>query len=960
MSICNRLVPRISVLAFVLLGISAQRFYGVQPNRIQTAIQDNDRAPISKNISPRVRGAADLGEAASNTQLSAVTIYFGPTDAQQSDLNQLLADQQNPSSQQYHKWLTPDQFGARFGVSSSDMDKVKGWLQSKGLTITSVAPSMNYVTVSGSIGQVESAFKTQIHSFTENGEQHISNVSDPQLPAAIANMVVGVRGLNDFKLRSHAAVRPMITSPATGNHFLAPGDFFTIYDVNPLLSQSINGMGISIAIVGRTDITTTDVATFRSLSGLPVNAPQIVQATGYKSGTRSTGDLTESLLDVEWSGAVAPNATIKFVTVGTSSTTDVDDALIYAVANNVAPIISISYGNCESLWGQASINTLNLTLQQANAQGITVVAASGDSGATDCDSAGVASEGLAVDFPASSPFVTGAGGTMFSGDISNSSQYWNSSNTSNGTNSYTGSAKSYIPEAPWNETNSTTGLTAGGSGGGGASVFFAKPTWQTGTGVPADSSRDVPDIALASAASHDPYLICLQGLCTNGYTNSSGVYNVVGGTSAVAPSFAGILALLEQKLGTGRLGNVNPNLYGFLGSQYYNNAFHDITSGNNSVQCIQGTSNCPNGGAIGFTAGQGYDQASGLGTLDVANFVQYWSLVTPTVAASGGACTTTVNGATYSVACLSTTTLTAVSSVTCGLTTNSSVFNVTVAKTNTSTTATPTGTVQLYVDNNPVGSAVSLSTGSAQIALDTTKLTSGSHNVNAVYSGDATFSGSKGALQTNTSNTGIVTQIDVVSTTSPDFSITPCVANTNVASGSAASAVTLTITPTGGFTGSVNLSANSDSGDLLGYSFSVKPVTITSSSGATTTQFVLTARVSSTSGSIRDVQKPANHPQEPAPWYVAGSSVTLAGLLLIAVPRRRWTGALFALILSVAVITASGCGGGTSSTSSSSSGSSGTTTTPATRGTYNITITATGSSGSTSRVHSVVLTYNVQ
>jgi subtilase family serine protease len=840
------------------------------------------------------------------------------------------------------------------------MDKVKAWVQSKGLAVTSIAPGMNYLTVSGTIGQMESAFRTQIHSFSENGESHISNVSDPQLPTAIASIVAGVRGLSDFKLRGHATIRPMITSSATGNHFLAPGDFFTIYDVGPLLSQSINGTGISIAIVGRTDISLSDVATFRSLSGLPVNAPQIVQATGYRSGSRSTGDTFESLLDVEWSGAVAPNATIKFVTVGTSTSTDVDDALIYAVSNNTAPIISMSYGLCESGWGQANINTLNLTLQQANAEGITVISASGDSGATDCDSAGLASEGLAVDFPASSPFVTGAGGTMFSGDVSNSSQYWNSTNTSNGTNSYAGSAKSYISESPWNETNSTTGLTAGGSGGGGASAFFAKPTWQAGTGVPSDSSRDVPDIALNAAASHDPYLVCVQGSCTNGFTNSSGVYNTVGGTSAAAPTFAGILALLEQKLGTGGLGNVNPKLYGFLGSQYYNNAFHDVTSGNNSVQCIQGTPNCPNGGVIGFTAGQGYDQASGLGTLDVANLVQYWSLVTPTTYVGTGACTTTVNGVTYSVACQSTTTLTTSAAI-CGLTSNNYVFNVSVASANSTSTATPTGTVRLYVDNNPVGSSVALSNGTAQIALNTIQLTSGSHNVNAVYSGDSTFTGSKGALQTNTSNTQIVTQIDVVSTTSPDFSITPCVASTNVLSGSAASAVTLAITPTAGFTGSVNLSANSDSGDLLGYSFSVKPVTITSSSGAVTTQFVLTARVSSTTGAIRGGQRPANRNQGPSPWYAAGSGITLAGLLLIAVPRRRWMGTLSALVLSAIVIAASGCGGGTSSSSSSSSsGSSGTTTTPATRGTYNITITATGSSGTTSRVHSVVLTYNVQ
>ena len=944
MSISIRMVSRITVLAVLLMGASAQRLYGAQSNRIRIAVDDSNRAPVGRTVSPRVRLATDLGAAPTDTELASVTIYFSLSDAQQSDLTQLLADQQNPSSPQYHKWLTPQQYGARFGISSSDMEMVKGWLQGKGLTITSVSPSMNYVTVSGSIGQVESAFKTQIHAFSENGERHIANVSDPELPAAFANIVAGVRGLNDFKLRGHATVRPMITSPVTGNHYLAPGDFFTIYNVGPLLSQSVNGSGISIAVVGRTDISLTDVATFRSLSGLPANPPQIVQATGYRAGTRSSGDTLESMLDVEWSGAVAPNATIKFVTVGNSSTTDVDDALIYAVSNKVAPIISISYGNCESLWGQASINTLNLTLQQANAQGITVIAASGDSGATDCDSGGLASQGLAVDFPSSSPFVTGAGGTMFSGDVSNSSQYWNSSNASNGSNTYAGSAKSYIPESPWNETSSTTGLTAGGAGGGGASAFFPKPSWQTGTGVPNDASRDTPDISLTAAASHDPYIVCSQSSCVNGFTSSSGVYNVVGGTSAAAPAFAGILALLEQKLGTGGLGNVNPTLYGILNSTYYNNVFHDITQGNNSVPCIQGTPNCAQGLPIGFTAAQGYDLASGLGSLDATGLLQYWSQVTPT-----GAVATTQS---------STTTITT-SNATCGLTSSSYVFNVSVASAGSSTAA-PTGTVQLYVDNGKMGSPVSLNNGTATLSLDTTQLMSGAHNVNAVYSGDATFSSSKGALQTNTSSTGIVTQIDVVSTSSPDFSITPCVATTSVATGSTAAAVTLTITPTAGFTGSVNLTANVDTGTALGTSFSVKPVTITSSSGAITTQFVLTATVPATSAALEGARPGSHRPKGTAPWYAAGSGITLAGLLLIAVPRRRWVGTLSVLVLSVVIMTAGGCGSGSSSSSSSGSSGGGSTTTPAARGTYNVTITATGQAGTATRIHSVVLTYKVQ
>ena len=206
----------------------------------------------------------------------------------------------------------------------------------------------------------------------------------------------------------------------------------------------------------------------------------------------------------------------------------------------------------------------------------------GDSGATDCDfQFPTASQGLAVDFPASSPFVTGAGGTMFNqGSATGATQYWSASNGST-----SGSAISYIPEVAWNETSTTNGLAAGG---GGASAFFAKPSWQIGTGVPADSSRDVPDISLNAASSHDGYLFCSKGSCTNGYRDASGNLNVVGGTLVATPSFAGILALVEQKIGS-QLGNANPTIYGLANSTYYNTVFHDITSGNNSSPCDIGT-----------------------------------------------------------------------------------------------------------------------------------------------------------------------------------------------------------------------------------------------------------------------------------------------------------------------------------------------------------------------------------
>ncbi len=962
MSIHSCVAPRLLLSALAFLGCSSVSAHAAPQSRIKAAISDSDRATIRETISGRAKRATDLGEAASDRVLSAVTLHFSLTDSQQADLTQLLVDQQNPSSPSYHKWLTPQQYGARFGLSSADLAKVQAWLTGKGLKIVEVPAGMNYIVASGSLPQVESAFNTRIHSFSENGERHISNVTDPVLPSAIATVVAGVTGLNDFTPRTRAVMRPRYTASISNTtyHFLAPGDFHTIYNINPLLQQGINGTGIKIAIAGQTDISLSDVAAFRTAAGLPANAPQVVQVPNqYISGTRSTGDLGEAHLDVEWAGAVAPNATILFVTVGANQNAGVFDALNYAVSSNQAPIISVSYGGCESSWSQSDVATLNLIFQQANAQGITIVGPSGDSGATDCDVAGLASEGLAVDFPASSPFVTGAGGTMFTADTSDPGTYWNSSNSGTSNGQYTSSAKQYIPEGPWNETTSASGLDAGGAGGGGVSGIFSKPAWQTGLGVPNDGARDVPDISLAAAANHDGYLICEQGSCTNNSFNPSNSSNsgVVGGTSAASPAFAGMLALLEQKLGTGGLGNVNPTLYGLANTVA--NVFHDITSGNISVPCIQGTPNCPNGGSTGYSAGTGYDLASGLGSIDANSMVTNWTSAVPTGTANPLA-PQCQDGAGHAVVCQTATTLQATSSVVCGLTSSSVPFNVTVSSTNSSATANPTGTVQLYVDNKPVGTPVALNSGSAQLTLDTTSLASGQHNVNALYSGDGTFAGSRGALMTNASNTGIVTQIDVTSNSS-DFSMTPCLDSLTVSSGSPANPVTLTLTPTSGFSGTVSFSVNVDTGDKMNYSFSSTPVNLTSGSAATT-QFTLTATEPRTSSMLTDPLH--RRTGGGIPWYVSGSGTALACLVLFTVPRRRRWGTLFALVLSVGAISAIGCGGSSSSSGSSGNNGSGTGTGSSTQavaqGTYNVTVTATATSGGTTRTHSVVLTYNVR
>ncbi len=558
-------------------------------------------------------------------------------------------------------------------------------------------------------------------------------------------------------------------------------------------------------------------------------------------------------------------------------------------------------------------------LQMANVNGITVMSSSGDDGATDCDTSGVASEGLAVDFPSSSPFATSAGGTQFSGDVSNPSTYWNA-----GTGT-AGSAKSYIPEVPWNETTASGGLDAGGGTGGGASAFFAKPAWQSGPGVPADSSRDVPDVSLNAAAEHDGYVVCSQGSCTSGFLSASGQPNVFGGTSFVAPSLAGILALVEQNLGTGPLGNIGPVLYGLANGPNSASIFNTTQAGNNSIPCSQGTPDCPHGGSIGYssTGSPGYTQATGLGSLNVSNLIADWAGATPTGTGS-------TIGAGLSITTLTT------SSQLCAI--NTSTLSLTATVGGSIAGTTPTGTVQFLIDNNPVGTPQPLVSGAVTFALSTSAIASGGHNVSAVYSGDTNYAGSKGTLL---ATDGTLASVDFVSTTQKDFSLTPCVGTATVNPGATSSGIVFTITPVNGFTGSVTMTAVNNNLGAFTPSFSVSPVSITSATGVTTS-FIVKASQTTTAQLTKPALTPLQgSPSGKAPWYVAGSGATLACMLLLIVPRRRRWASLLVVVLSIAALTVAGCGGNTSTTGGGGGGGGGgPTTTNARPGTYTFTITA--------------------
>src|SRR5215470_12822050 len=632
------------------------------PGDTQTALRSRIIGPIDDANVAIVRGTAhplaqarfDRGRTPLDRTIEAA-ITFRLSAAQQADLNQLLRQQQDPSSPNYHRWLTPDQYASRFGMSQNDLAKVTAWLQSQGLILEGVSRNHNEISFRGTVGQVEYALKTNIHDYSINGEEHFANATDISLPAAFSGEVLGVRGLNNFhpKPRFRPAA-PRFTSSLSGVHNLVPDDFATIYDIKSLYNSGINGTGQTIAVVGQTLINTTDLDTFRSLSGLPATSGSNfvqVQVPGTGTAVHCANDESEADLDLEWSEAVARNAKIKYIYVGLGTgatcakrTKDAFNALQYAIENDPtpAPIISISFGNCE-----ANLSGFVLTMQQwaqeANAQGQTISGPSGDDGAADCDFNVIsATQGLTVDVPASIPEVTGVGGSEFDPavdpaatvDPTNSScylatTYWDKScSPTSGA-----SALSYIPEVAWNDT--TPSVAGGGffaGGGGGASKVFAKPSWQSANGVPADGKRDVPDISLNAGVFEDAYLICSQDYvnlqdagatsCSIGYRDSNQFPERIGGTSAGAPTFAGILALINQATSSNGLGNVNPMLYALAGT---NGVFHDITSGDNKVPCTAGTKNCPSGTtSIGFTAGAGYDQVTGLGSPDVANLINAW------------------------------------------------------------------------------------------------------------------------------------------------------------------------------------------------------------------------------------------------------------------------------------------------------------------------------------------------
>ncbi len=758
---------------------------------ITQPVDESRLTRLTGNTHPLARPEFDLGTAPATLPMERMLLVLKRSPAQEAALRKLLDDQQDKASPNYHKWLTPEIFGQQFGPTDGDMLTIASWLQSHGFQVGSTK-GRTVLEFSGSAGQVQEAFHTTIHKYVVNEEQHWANASDPMIPTALTGAVAGIASLNNFPHKAmnvpggvftrdrktgriHSAA-PQITFPngcvennldsSHCSYGLGPYDFATIYNVLPLWNAGIDGTGVTIAIVGETDIQMSDVEAFRNFFGLPANDPNFI-LNGPDPGIQR--DESEANIDVQWSGGVAKGATIDFViSQSTETTFGTDLSSVYVVDQNLAPIMSESYGQCELMLGTAGNQFYNTLWQQASAQGITVFISAGDGGSAGCDnfdaqSPAPAQYGLQVSGYASTPYNVAVGGTDFN-DFSDPATYWSLNNNS----ATQESALSYIPETTWNDS-CTNGLFAtigyssnaetncndsrltpyfdvplGGSGGvsacttpsgstpGSCAGGYAKPAWQIGTGVPADGKRDIPDVSLFASNGFlgQAYIICQAD--QNGNCPSS--FLGFGGTSVSSPAFAGIMALINQKTGE-RQGNANYVFYKLAAktgasctsgaSEASDCIFNDVTVGTNAGPCTTGTQNCVTNNAGdaygvmgGYSAGTGYDLATGLGSVNATNLVNAWASVSSLP---------------------STTTLTGVTPTTI---THGQAVNFRVTAQPQSGSGTPTGEDSLIgptTSNTTLQGIAGFNLSNGTVTASTELLPGGTYTLTAHYPGDSNY-----------------------------------------------------------------------------------------------------------------------------------------------------------------------------------------------------------------------------
>ncbi len=896
------------VWAAVLFTVSVSGLAQQPAARLAGAIAGNTRTVLPNSRNPRALPANDTGAVAPDTAVNGITLVFSRSAAQEAALQALAAAQGNPASPLYHQWLTPETFAAQFGVADSDIAAVQAWLQSQGFTINGVGRSRDRITFSGTAGQVAAAFGTELHHFKVDSVLHFAPESDISLPVALAPLVSSVQHLSDFRPKPairYPSVQPAYTSSQTQSHFLTPADIATMYDIKPEYSAGYNGTGQNIAVAGQSYINTQDVQHFQSAAGLPANLPNFVLVPNSGTSAIFQGDEGESDLDTEYTSGIASGAGIDLVYTGDSPNYGVFDSVTYAVTEDIAPVITLSYGDCELNISTADLNSYNAVAEQATVQGQTLITSSGDSGSTTCygdtNLSSAQQETPSVDFPASSPYYTGIGGTqMIAGaSTAGSTTYWAAANGSDNISSLL----SYVPEVVWNEDAPPTATAAGdiAAGGGGTSVVFARPSWQTGVpGIPAGAYRLVPDIALQASTGTPGYLYCSSdptsfgtgsgqvASCNNGFRDSStSLLTVAGGTSFTAPIFAGMVAILNQATHATGQGNINVTLYGLASNPTtYASAFHDITSGTNA--CTAGATFCSAAGASEYAAGTGYDEATGLGSIDFAKLVAAWPATAQSVKTA--------------------------SSIVISLANNNPAAGTTEQVTinvggGSASPVSPTGTVNVLLDGTVIASALPLSSTGSVTTSFTAPASTGSHVIAAAYSGDSTHASATGSV---TFNIGSLT---------PTGAFTFSAGSITVAANSTGSS-TVTVIPSSGYAGTVNFTVTSTLPTNICYG--INPIDLDAPPPTGTLTFGTGAACSgaavrlSTTGSQAITSKgghAAVRSAPPKPGHGKEIATALAGLLAIGFFTRRRSRlpsllALGALTLMVS-LGLSGCGGST-------------------------------------------------
>jgi subtilase family serine protease len=705
----------IVVCAVAVFGITAMAQESASVTRVVEPIDEQQRVTLGGDyVAPEANATNDRGAAPDSMPLERLHLVLKRSASQEAALEHLVAAQNAPGNPNYHKWLTPAKFGQKFGPSDQDIATVESWLSSHGFEVLGVKPGKQVIEFNGNVSELRDAFGARIHRYQVNGGTRYSTASEPRIPAALAPVVAGFVSLNDFHVKKDVRVlgeagynpktgmaTPEWTLPGgAGNPTLggvafavSPADFYTQYDLSPLYKAGVNGSGQTIAIINDSNINIDLVNRFRSLFGLPANPPAVIidgndpGIDGINNPDGLNYDSVEAYLDVEWSGAVAPDANIDLVIGGDTA---LEPGLIlaaeHAVYSDLAPVMSISFGECEYDLG-ADNEFLEDLWEQAAAQGITVVASAGDSGSAGCDdpdTQNYAIEGLGISGFTSTPYNIAVGGTDFyypdyqNLTLTDLSADWNTTGTNTPPSS--GSLLMPLTEQPWNASqygldavnyysysgNLATTIAGGGGGASSAAVCSAgyssttgaclgipsgypKPAWQTGAGVPSDGVRDIPDVSLfaADGSNYSFYPFCYSGGDCQPASGSNPVQvSAAGGTSFAAPAFAGIMALVDEKYGP--QGQADAVLYPLKAQ--YPAAFHDILHGTNSVPCpiiVSPVSQPPdciavaspivlNGtteGQIGtgstpdYNAAAGYNLATGLGSIDATQLVANWGKI---------------------------------------------------------------------------------------------------------------------------------------------------------------------------------------------------------------------------------------------------------------------------------------------------------------------------------------------